>query len=107
MVGMGEVAFQGKGLFELLVAMEFSTIIERNGLEAFLMLLYCIQARFVDLFDGPSIDLLDDKEARLPFDERNDAMMTVAAYYRIAFPMADACPVFNLKRSFLDHAFTL
>ena len=107
MVRMSEVAFQSRGFFELLVSMEFCAIIERDRFEVFPMLTYGFYASLVDLFNGPSLDLLDDKEASLPFYQRNDAMVTVATDYRIAFPVPDACSVFNLLRSFLDHAFAL
>lgn len=107
MVGIGEVASYRKSLFELLVAMELGAIIERDRLEAFPMLAYGLHAGPVHLFDGTSLYLLDDKEASFSFDERNDAMMAVAADHGIAFPVPDACSMFNLHRPFLDHAFAL
>lgn len=107
MIGISEVARYRKCFFELLIAMEFGAIIKRDRLEAFPMLAYGLNAGPVHLFDGTGLDLFDDKEACLPFHERNDAMMAIASDHCIAFPVPDAGSVFNLQRPFLDHALAL
>lgn len=105
MVGSGEVTRYRKDILEFLVPMELGAIIERDRLEVFLMLSNSLDACLVDFFDGSSLDLLDYKEACLPFDKRYDAMMTVAANHRIAFPVPYAGSIINFQRAVLDHTF--
>ncbi len=107
MIGVGEVAGYRIELLELLVTMEFRPVIKSYCLEAFLMFANSLKTGLVHFFDGPSFDLLNNKETSFSLDERDDAMVTIAADHRIAFPVADVCSVFNFKRSVLDHAFTL
>jgi len=107
MIGVGEVTGHRVELLELLVAMEFSAIIKRDCSEVFLVFANRFNTRLIYFFDGSGFDLLYNKEASFPLDERDDAMVTIAAYHRIAFPVADARSVFNFKRPVLDHAFTL
>lgn len=107
MVGSGEVTRYRIELLDPLVAMEFGSIVKRDRLEVYLVFSNGLNACLVDFLDCSSLDLLDDKEAGLPFYERDDAMMAVAAKHRIAFPVPYACPVFDFQGPVLDHAFTL
>jgi len=107
MIGVSEVAGHRVDLLELLVTMEFSAIIKRDCFEVFLVFANRLNARLIYFFDGPGFDLLYNKEASFPFDESDDAMVTIAANHRIAFPVAYAGSVFNFQGSVIDHAFTL
>ena len=103
--GGEETLDRGLSLY-FLVAMELSTVVKGDGDELALVLLDGLDAGLSDLEGGSGGYLLNDDEASSPFDERNNAVMAVAANDGIAFPVADFMARFHGLGALRDMALT-
>lgn len=104
MVGSSkETRYRGLRL-NVLIAMELSAIVKGYGDKLTLVLLDGLYTGLSDQDRGPGGDFLDNNEASCPFDEGDDAVMTIATDDGIAFPVADYMAGFHDLRALGDMA---
>jgi hypothetical protein len=102
MVRSGEVALQGEVEFKLLVAMEFSSVVEGDRLKAGLVCLDSIQGGLCDRGGSSRLQLFDDSEAGLSFNESENAVMAIATDHGVSFPMTELQTGFDRKGPLRD-----
>ena len=99
MVRRRKIAYDRGYALYFLIAMEFRSIIEGNGLYHLSMLAYCLDTCCSNLFGCPGRQLFDDDKAGLPFNKRNNAMPSIRTDYGIAFPMTNGRTIVNIRRA--------
>ena len=102
MIGRGEVDLEGKALLEAGVVVELGAIVESDGLEVAAVTADSAGGGVRDFVHGAGFELLDDGVAGFAFDQREDAVMHVAAHHGVAFPVANALAQFGLGRPITD-----
>ena len=102
MVRRSEVALQREVSLYLCVAMELSSVVKGDRLEAGLVFLDCIQGSLSCGGGGARFQLFDDREAGFPFNESENAVMAIAADHSVSFPMTELQTSFDLRRPLGD-----
>jgi hypothetical protein len=97
-----KVALEREALFEFFVPMEFGAVIEGDRLEAGLVFLDCIQGGVRYGSGSSGLQLFDDREAGLSFNESENAVMSIAADHCVSFPMAELGTGFDYGRPLRD-----
>ena len=106
MIGSSEVAFEREVLFKLLVAMELGAVVEGDRLETGAMFLDGLQGGLGNGSGGSRVQLFDDGEAGLSFNEGENAVVEIAADHSIAFPMTELQTGFDLRWALRDMPLT-
>jgi len=106
MVGGGEVALEREVLLELLVAVELGAVVEGDCLEAGVVFSDSVQSGLCHGSGGTRVQLFDDGEAGLSFDEGENAVMAIAANHGVSLPVAELQAGLYLRRPFGDMALT-
>jgi hypothetical protein len=105
MVRGSEIALQWEVFFKRLVAMEFSSVVESDCLEGGFVFLDSIQGGLCNGGGGSRLQLFDDSEAGLSFNESEKAVMAIAADHSVSFPVAELQTGFDHRRPLRDMAF--
>ena len=82
--------------------MELRSIVESNCFEHSWMLTYSVYNDIRNLFRCSSGYLLNNYQVAFSLYKRYDAMMAITTNNRIAFPVANDFPGFNLGWAFLN-----
>jgi hypothetical protein len=87
MIGSGEIALQGEPLFQVLISMELSAIVQSQALEVPLVLFYSLRGGSVHLRGRSRFKLFDDCKTRGSLNQSQNAVVAVSADDRIPFPV--------------------
>lgn len=101
-VGSGEVALQRELEFKLFVAMELSSVVEGDRLEAGLVFFDGVQSGLGDRGGSSRLELLDDSKAGFSFNERENAVMEITADHCVPFPVTELQTGFDGRRPLRD-----
>ena len=99
-----EVDLHWEALFELGVIVELGAVVERDRLEASSMLAQGSRGRFGYLVLGATLELFDDRKARLALHQRAHAVTHIAAHDRVTFPIPRPLPALDFGRLLADVA---
>jgi hypothetical protein len=102
-VRSGEVDRGAELMLNVLVAVELDAVVGSDGADLMRLLGEEGDHASVGVCDGGAGQWSDADQAALAFDEGDDAGLT-AAVDSIAFPIAEARPTFDDRRSLCDHA---
>lgn len=104
MIWGSKVALDREVLLELLVAVELGAVVKCDCLETDVVFSDSVQGGLCHGSGGSRLQLLDDSEAGLSFDEGENAVMPIAANHGISLPVAELQAGCDLWRPLRDMA---
>jgi hypothetical protein len=95
MVGGSEITLEREMLLELLVAVELGAVVEGDCLETGKVFCDSVQSGLCHGSGGSRLQLFDDGEAGLSFDEGENAVMAIAADHSVSLPVTELSTGFD------------